>query len=279
MGRDRRQRNGPPSGQSSRRCFPDPFNADTWNMAAISPLGADLRHRRRRLRHPRCPAAVSARWLQDDWQISLEPDAEPRAALRPEHQRAAATSTPCRRSSKRDAPTTPTTCSRASGFAYQLNDRDRRARRHRAVLLGRRCRSRPSGWRRSTGWRVIQVTNDGRPNFAADPLQRPAAADAGAGAAAVLPRQQRARLPPPLDPGADGARRNSPRDLARTWQTSIGVQRQLGATMAVEADYVYSQGRHEKDVIDNVNLTLQPGDRRELSVLGHQPAARIPTTG
>ena len=28
--------------------------------------------------------------------------------------------------------------------------------------------------------------------------------------------------------------------------------------MAVEADYVYSQGRHEKDVIDNVNLTFNP---------------------
>ena len=48
------------------------------------------------------------------------------------------------------------------------------------------------------------------------------------------------------------------RDLARTWQTSIGVQRQIGATMAVQADYVYSQGRHEKDVIDNVNLTFNP---------------------
>jgi hypothetical protein len=48
------------------------------------------------------------------------------------------------------------------------------------------------------------------------------------------------------------------RNLARTWQTSIGVGRQLGNTMAFEADYVYSQGRGEKDVIDNVNLTFNP---------------------
>ena len=47
-------------------------------------------------------------------------------------------------------------------------------------------------------------------------------------------------------------------DLARTWQTSIGVQRQIGNTMSVEADYVYSQGRNEKDIIDNVNLTFDP---------------------
>jgi len=36
------------------------------------------------------------------------------------------------------------------------------------------------------------------------------------------------------------------------------MQRQLSPTMAVEADYVYSQGRDEKDVIDNVNLTFNP---------------------
>ena len=29
---------------------------------------------------------------------------------------------------------------------------------------------------------------------------------------------------------------------ARSWQTSIGIQRQFGTTMAVEADYIYTQG-------------------------------------
>ena len=46
--------------------------------------------------------------------------------------------------------------------------------------------------------------------------------------------------------------------MPRTWQTTIGLQRQFGGTMAVEADYVYTQGRDEKDVIDNVNLTFNP---------------------
>jgi len=46
--------------------------------------------------------------------------------------------------------------------------------------------------------------------------------------------------------------------LGRTWQNSIGFQHQIGATMAVEADYVYSQGRNEKDVISNMNLTFNP---------------------
>jgi len=46
--------------------------------------------------------------------------------------------------------------------------------------------------------------------------------------------------------------------LGRTWQNSIGFQHQIGNTTAVEADYVYSQGRNEKDVISNMNLTYNP---------------------
>ena len=46
--------------------------------------------------------------------------------------------------------------------------------------------------------------------------------------------------------------------LPRTFQNSIGFQRQIGTTMAVEADYVYSKGTHEKDVIENINLLFDP---------------------
>jgi hypothetical protein len=46
--------------------------------------------------------------------------------------------------------------------------------------------------------------------------------------------------------------------LPRTFQTSIGFQRQFGETMALEADYVYSKGTHEKDVVDNINLLFNP---------------------
>src|SRR6185503_7432083 len=42
--------------------------------------------------------------------------------------------------------------------------------------------------------------------------------------------------------------------LPKTFQTSIGFQRQLGASAAVNADYVYSKGSNEKDVVENINL-------------------------
>jgi len=47
-------------------------------------------------------------------------------------------------------------------------------------------------------------------------------------------------------------------NLPRTFQTSIGFQRQLGNTMSFEADYVYSKGSDEKDVVENINLTFNP---------------------
>ena len=41
-------------------------------------------------------------------------------------------------------------------------------------------------------------------------------------------------------------------------QTSIGVQRQLGETMAVEADYAYTGGRREYHGAENMNLSYDP---------------------
>ena len=53
-------------------------------------------------------------------------------------------------------------------------------------------------------------------------------------------------------------------ELPRTWQTTIGFQRQFGTTMAVEVDYVY-QGRFEKDVLDNMNLLFDPATGANLN--------------
>ena len=104
---------------------------------------------------------------------------------------------------------------------------------------------------------VIQITNDGRAELRRRSAQRAAAADARAGAAALLSRAATCRAAC-ARPSRSWPSRLYTIDLARTWQSSIGVQRQIGNTMAVEADYVYSQGRNEKDIIENVNLTFNP---------------------
>jgi hypothetical protein len=104
---------------------------------------------------------------------------------------------------------------------------------------------------------VIQQTNDGRANFAADPFNGQS-----------LPTYAQALQQFCNVRNVPGCLRRSIQEmvapeeystqLGRTWQTSIGVQRQVTGTIAVEADYVYSKGRNEKDVLDNMNLTYNP---------------------
>jgi hypothetical protein len=234
--------------------FPDPFNADTWNLAAISPLvrtydigiGDYTTHDIR-------PQAGA--WLQDDWQISsaltlnlgvrydLSVNANGNEYAVPPFTEAG-------------RPNDTNNIQPRIGFAYQLNDR--------TVLRGGTGLYFAAPLSVETFWmaqinrlRVIQITNDGRPDFAANPLNGqplPTLAQADQRFCHVrnVPGCLRLAIQELMGPD------EYTRDLARTWQTSIGAQRQLGATVAVEADYVYSQGRHEKDVIDNVNLTFNP---------------------
>ena len=62
-------------------------------------------------------------------------------------------------------------------------------------------------------------------------------------------------------------------NLPRTFQTSIGFQRQFGNTMSFEVDYVYSKGRDEKDVVDNINLTFNPATGANYPVVEPGPAS------
>ena len=52
---------------------------------------------------------------------------------------------------------------------------------------------------------------------------------------------------------------------AENWQTSFGIQRQFGATIAVEADYVYTKGTRRKGHHRQREPDVQPGHGRQLS--------------
>ena len=104
---------------------------------------------------------------------------------------------------------------------------------------------------------VIQIPYDGRSDFASNPFNGPLPTFAEADATfchnnggARLPSGARclSRAAPELapPPGLDG--------ITQKVQTSIGVQRQVGSDVSVEADYVYSHGLNEKVIYDNVNL-------------------------
>jgi hypothetical protein len=245
-------RNGPLP-NNIEALFPDAFNADTWNLAAISPLvrtydvgvGDFFTDDTR----PQFGA-----WLQDDWLMSskLTLNLGIRYDLSVNASGKEYSVPPFVEAGK---PDDTNNVAPRLGFAYRLTDR--------TVLRGGSGLYFAVPLSVETYWMahavknsVIQITNDGRANFAADPLN-----------GQPLPTLEQARPRFCHIRNVPGCLRETIQelavpeytiDLARSWQTSVGVQRQLGATMAVEADYVYSQGRNEKDIIDNVNLTFDP---------------------
>ena len=234
--------------------FPDAFNADTWNLAAISPIVRtyDVGVGDFFTDDTRPQIGV---WLQDDWQLA------PRLTLNLGVRYDLSLNASGKNYSvppfvEAGKPDDTNNVQPRFGFAYHADRTDRPSRRLGAVFRGAAVsRDLLDGAR---GAEQRHPDHQRRPpELRRRSAQRPAAADAGAGAAALLPRPERARVPARNRPGARRSRRYTI-DLARTWQSSLGVQRQIGKTMSVEADYVYSQGRNEKDIIDNVNLTFDP---------------------
>ena len=262
-------RGGPlPTQTQMAAWFPDPFNADTWNFAAISPLVRTYTIGIGNFNVLLDSQKIGA-WAQDDWRISqrltLNLGLRWDASLH-----GFANDVEVAPWQQAGLPDDMNNIQPRLGFAYRLNDR--------TVLRGGSGfyygDSIGADFSFATGNAQIsnvEYANDGRANFALDPTNgrglpsyEQALAnfcDSPAQAANFAAWQARGftGAAPCLTRALQEFR--GPFDVIhvpKTWQTSFGVQRQIGTTMAVEADYVYSQGRDEKDVIDNVNLTFNP---------------------
>ena len=233
--------------------FPDPWNADTWNLAAISPnvrtYTIGVGQNKLPFNEPKYAA-----WVQDDWhltqKLTLNLGArydliwDPFAnwvALEPWM--------------KANRPQDANNVQPRLGFAYSLNDktviRGGSGKYYADVIA--------SNWTmssRSLSVAFLQFNNDGRADFAANPLN-----------GAPLPTYAQAlpkfcyvsNVTGCLDrAAAEQAPQAEYSHLSHDWQSSIGFQRQIGADMSVESDYVYTRGRDEKVLQDNANITFNP---------------------
>jgi Carboxypeptidase regulatory-like domain/TonB dependent receptor-like, beta-barrel len=88
---------------------------------------------------------------------------------------------------------------------------------------------------------VVEIENDGRPDFASNPFNGPPPTLEEA-------RRRYRQAPSVIDPAAE---------TPYAYQTSIGLQRQIRETMAFEADYVYVGTRRDW-MRYNMNLTRNP---------------------
>jgi hypothetical protein len=242
--------------------FPDPFNVDTWNIAALSSITRRYVVGVSDSFPVRFTQPKYAGWVQDDWKFTdrLTVNIGLRYDLIWDAFNNQVEFLPWMVGGR---PQDADNLQPRLGFAYQLNDR--------TVLRGGAGTYYTdiiaSAWTHSTRANTtvfLAVDNDGRPDFAVNPFNGPAPdyqtalqrvcdvnravfdswrARNFAGAAPCLFRDFEELAPPPELAA-----------LTNSWQSSFGFQRQLGNDMAIEMDYVYNRSRDEKVLHDQVNL-------------------------
>jgi hypothetical protein len=259
---DARQGTVPPALLQS--IFAEPFNTDSWNLAALSPYirtySIGVGTFPLQYGQPKFGA-----WLQDDWRIAdkltLNLGIRYDVSLN---------------SWANDvgvapffAPGRPNDTNNVQprlGFAYQIGDRT--VLRGGSGLYFADALTVDAFWPYYAAQTVrFQITNDGRADFGANPLagqplptfeqaqdrfcHSPAQA---ANFAAWRARNFSGTAPCLLLAMQEIPAPDQYMKQARSWQSSFGFQHQFAADMAIEVDYVYNSGTGEKDTIDNVNL-------------------------
>ena len=253
---------------SIEEIFPDAFNVDTWNLAAISPLVRTYRLGVHKGRRDDVDLPYYAAWLQDDWKVSskMTLNLGVRYDLTVGSFAQQGEFLPFM---ERGRPQDADNIQPRVGLAYQLDDR--------TVLRGGAGKYYAEVITPVVLYAlepatiaVLEVTNDGRPDFAANPFNGPAptfeqaltrfcsAPEQAANFAAWQARNFAGAAPCVLRGAGEMAPPAEYAHVPHTWQTSVGVQRQLGTAMVVEADYVYARGRDEKFIQENVNIAFNP---------------------
>jgi TonB dependent receptor-like, beta-barrel len=226
----------------------------TWNLAALTPITRRYTFGAGLFRYA-FDENNTAAWIQDDWAIT------PRLTLNIGLRYDLAmgiwanwVSLPPWLEAGR--PNDTNNIQPRLGFAYSLNDRTV-LRGGYGRYYGELLTNLVSHTQRQTKVAIASVLPDGRPDFAANPFNGP------------WPTQEQliqrfcssAQVPGCVRQDTGGDNLVPPPEYAKlpfSHQVSIGMQRQVGTTMAVEADYVFTGGRDERAVQNNVNITFDP---------------------
>jgi hypothetical protein len=152
------------------------------------------------------------------------------------------------------------------GFAYQWNERTV-LRGGAGKYYGEMVQTTYPSEARTVA--VVEVLNDGRPDFGANPFNGPAPTYDQALAGYCSAPEQAANFAawrtrgftgnaPCLLRGNGELKEPPPYNINSSWQSSLGIQRQVGAVSAVEVDYIFTKGRDEGWQQQNVNIAFNP---------------------
>ena len=233
-------------------------DVSTWNLAALSPITRRYNFGNGNFRNA-MPEYNYAGWMQDDWAITskltlnlgLRYDAALNVwanhyGLEPIVQA--------------DRPNDLNNFQPRLGFAYTLTPstviRGGYGRYYGDLITG--LAGQMAGITRSA---VVEVQNDGRPDFALNPFNGPWPTQAQLEArfcstARTATCVRRDTGQDFLAPPAEFTR------MPYSHQASLGMQRQLSLTVGIEADYVFVGGRDERTTqgtqLNNINLSYDP---------------------
>src|SRR5712691_11715775 len=227
-------------------------DASTWNLAALSPIVTRARQSVSNTDfYYYVPQHLYAGWVQDDWTIT--PRLTLNLGLRWDLQIGVnSEKTKFLPWLPGDLPYDTKNFGPRLGFAFSLTEK--------TVLRGGYGRfytqTITDGAHQTAQYQILilaDVPNDGRPDFATNLFNGPV----------PTYEQVRANLCDiNFRPGC--LRRDIAFEINHPWrqhpyshQGSMGIQRQLGSTMSVEADYVYTGGRREEGD-SNMNLSYNP---------------------
>ena len=212
---------------------------NTWNLNALNPFirsyqigigdfGGEAKRN------------TVAAWVQDDWQMTqrLTLNLGLRYDLQPNSFANFVEIFPIVKSGR---PDDLTNFGPRAGFAYSLDDRTV-IRGGAGKYFGQVINNLTSFSLSAQTTIVAQVTNDGRPDFASNPFNGP-----------TPTLEQLRRRPPTLSTAAAIATPHM--KIPYSWSSSIGFQRQIGATMAVTSDFNFVGARQERLDLSNLNLS------------------------
>ncbi|MBI3050137.1 MAG: TonB-dependent receptor [Acidobacteria bacterium] len=220
--------------------FPSMFDASNWNVAAVSSLARLATVGVGRFDYSTWKQVLGF-WIQDDWAIA--PRLTLNLGLRYDVElHAVANEIELGPFLRGDRPDDKDNWAPRVGFAFRPVDR--------TVIRGGAGRyygtqQNPHPVVGFSIAEVVQVPNNGRPDFAVNPFNGPTPALEEVRARSGFQRSITTGIHSPYAV------------IQHTDQASIGVQRQIGNAMAVEADYVYNRRRREIDTI-NINLSYNP---------------------
>ena len=256
---------GGPAPANIESLLPDAFNADTWNLEAISPvvrrytLGI-LKSRRDRIRIPGYAA-----WMQDDWHMTdrLTLNLGVRYDLLWNMFQNQEEFLPFMEAGR---PQNTTNIQPRLGFIYQWNAQTV-VRGGAGKYYGEMVQTTYPSEAKTVA--VVEVLNDGRPDFAANPfngaaptyeqaLQRYCAAPEQAANFAAWKARGFTGNAPCLLRGNGELKQPPPYNINSSWQSSIGFQRQVGTVSALEVDYIFTKSRDEGWQQQNSNILFNP---------------------